>query len=135
MKTAAMHTGNACTRLISILYMVVGCYSQTCNHIYSPILTGFTSNTQYNGIYTYLDQFGGADRYRDQNALFLFKPNLESPYIFSSTTATGYTMFGITDRAAGFTTNAGVTNAGGIGVTVNKRVYHVFFWEQAMFRD
>ena len=101
MKSAMMHTGNACIRLICILCVVVGCYSQTCGEgqtvfsKYSPIVTGFTCQLQANGQYTYQGQHQGSDLYNNSNNILLFRPSTTLPYRFgisTTITSTSHTM-------------------------------------------
>ena len=186
----AMHTDNACIRLVSILCVVVGCYSQSCDlgwtlsgelcqecipgkyksstgtsacldcpafsnslaasialaacicnagysggnggtctacdpAVYSPIVRGLTCQPEVNGQYTYVDQFGGGDRYRNSNGVFLFKPRAEWEHIFA--TATAVCPFHVTQCPFGYKvlgrTLGVVRNAGGIPQTISERCF------------
>jgi len=124
MKISMMHTGHAFTRIMVILCVALDCYSQTCVHTYSPIVSKFVT-FGYNGQYTYLDQFGGAERYQNANGRFLFKPNIESSYLFSDTVETGFVVKGMSLKPDGGNTEY-VTSAASLGVNYRERR---FSWE------
>jgi len=114
MKSAAMHTGNAYTRFISILCMVVGCYSQACFYMYEPIVTGFMVNFNVNGHYKFFDYYGGGQRYKNTKGMYLFKPQRSQSYVFAGSTITA-NQLGRTKSAAS------VYDAGNIPVDTLER--------------
>jgi len=91
MKCAAVHAANACVRLISVLCLVVGCFSLTCGEgeivfdLYSPVVTGCTCQPKVNGQYTYKGKHNGNEMHMNQHAMRLFKTT-NGNYIFSVTT-------------------------------------------------
>jgi len=137
-----MHTGNACIRLICILCVFVGCYSQTCGEgqiffsTYLPTVTGLTCQSSLNGQYTFLDHFSGAERYVHMNGIVLFKPGILNSYIFaaahtsncqnSNSCPLGYITLA--------RTNSFVLNAGSISNSITERCLQpngvTFVWNE-----
>ena len=120
MKNSAMNTGHAFTRIILILFVPMGCYSQTCVNTYSPIVTKFVA-LGYNGQYTYVDQYGGAERYQNPSGRFLFKPSIESSYFFSEAVFGSVLMGQALTPDGGLTGGGGITSAAGLGVNYREK--------------
>ena len=116
-----MHTGNAFIRLICILCMVEGCYSLTCptgstiSNTYSPIVQGLTCEQDCHGEYTYVDQYMGADRYKNANDMYLYKPDRVTPY--------NIVLAPVSNRAAAakFFNSENAVNAGAIPTGLSER--------------
>ena len=125
-------TSSACTCNIGNPDPICICNEgRITSYTYSPIVTGFTCQTNANGQYTYQDKFEGFDRYMNSRGIKLFRPipGPSNTYMFS-----GLTVINLLNPSLGRTYTF-AADAGGIPSRVAERCVSGFNIVTCPYRD